>query len=165
MKRLAVYLAAALAAALAACSPAAEDEPAAEASEPVAAAPTAPRAALSAEDIEGAVLTGELSCAFVERGVRAPLLVASADVDDAARPVGVLKLGSSTIKLESAAAGGFNAMVDGARFASGDLTAAVSVTSLEPLDDSESPPLAAVLELGSAALGTQRIAGEWSCGP
>jgi hypothetical protein len=161
MKRFAVCLAAALAA----CSPAADGEPAAEASEPVTAVPTAPRAALSADDIEGARLTGELSCAFVERGVRAPLLVASADVDDAARPVGVLKLGFSMLKLESAAAGGFNAMVEGARFASGDLTAAVTVTSPEPLDDSEAPPLAAVLELGSAALGTQRIVGEWSCGP
>lgn len=161
MKRFAVCLAAALAA----CSPAADDEPAAEASEPVAAAVPAPRAALTAEDIEGARLAGELSCSFVERGVRAPLLVASADVDDAARPGGVLKLGSSTLRLESAAAGGFNAMVEGARFVSGDLTAAVMVTSPEPLDDSESPPLAAVLELGSAALGTQRIEGEWSCGP
>jgi hypothetical protein len=157
-------LAACLAAALAACSPTAEDEPAAEGPEPAAAA-TGPRAALTAEDIEAAQLAGELSCSFVERGVRAPVLVASADVDDAARPVGVLKLGSSTLRLESAAAGGFNAMVEGARFVSGDLTAAVAVTSSELLDDSESPPLAAVLELGSAALGTQRIEGEWSCGP
>ena len=105
------------------------------------------------------------SCAFVERGVRAPLLAASADVDDAARPVGVLKLGPSTLRLESAAAGGFNAMVEGVRFTSGDLIAVVTVTSPEPLDDREAPPLAAMLELGSAALGTQRIEGEWSCGP
>ena len=160
LKRFAVCLAAALAA----CSPAADDEPAEEASEAVATAPT-PRPALTAEDIEGARLVGELSCSFVERGVRAPLLIASADVDDAAHPAGVLKLGSSTLRLESTAAGGFNAMVRGARFTSGDLSAKVTVTSDAPLDDSEAPPLAAVLELGSAALGTQRIDGEWSCGP
>jgi hypothetical protein len=151
-----------LALALAACSPAAEQEPAAE--EAPAARP-APRAVLTAEDVEGARLAGELSCAFNERGMRAPVLVASADVDDAARPVGVLRLGPSTLRLESADAGGFNAMVEGASFTSGDLTARVAVTSDEPLDDSEAPPLAAVLELGSEALGAQRIEGEWSCGP
>lgn len=162
MKRLTLCLALALAA----CSPAADEDteaPAAPAQTPAASSP--PRAALQAEDIEGARLSGELSCAFTERGVRAPLLVASADVDDAARAVGVLKLGSSTLRLEGAAAGGFNAMVHGARFTSGDLTAQVTLTSREPLDDSEAPPLAAVLEIGTAATGTQRIAGEWACGP
>ena len=153
-----------LAAALAACSPSGDEEPTPEPSV-TAAASAAPRPALTAEDIEGAQLAGELSCSFTERGLRAPLLVASADVVDDAHPVGVLKLGSSTLRLESADAGGFNAMVEGASFTSGDLTAKVTVTSSEPLDDSEAPPLAAVLELGSAALGAQRIEGDWACGP
>jgi hypothetical protein len=151
--------------ALAACSPAADEKPEAEAVTEAPAAQPAPHAALTAEDIEGAQLAGELSCAFSERGLRAPVLVASADVDDAARPMGVLKLGPSTLRLESADAGGFNAMVEGARFTSGDLTARVIVTSDEPLDDSEAPPLAAVLEIGSEALGAQRIDGQWACGP
>ena len=159
MKRPAVSLALALAA----CSPAAEEKPEAEAV--LEGAPAAQRAALTAEDVEGAQLAGELSCAFNERGMRAPVLVASADVDDAARPVGALKLGSSALRLESADAGGFNAMVEGARFTSGDLTARVIVISDEPLDDSEAPPLAAVLEIGSETLGSQRIEGEWACGP
>ena len=151
--------------ALAACSPAADENPQAEAVAVAPAARSAPRAALTADDVEGAQLAGELSCAFNERGMRAPVLVASADVDDAARPVGVLKLGSSTLTLESAGAGGFNAMVEGARFTSGDLTARVEVVSDEPLDDSEAPPLAAVLEIGSEALGSHRIEGQWACGP
>ena len=150
--------------ALAACSPAADEEKKDAAAVPEATV-AAPRPALMAGDVEGAQLAGELSCAFTERGMRAPLLVASADVDDAARPQGVLKLGSSTLRLKSAGAGGFNAMVRGASFSSGDLTAKVTVTSDKPLDDSEAPPLAAVLEMGSAALGMQRIEGEWTCGP
>ena len=163
MKRLSLCLALVPMLALAACSPAADEKP--EAEEAPAAAPSAPRAALTAEDIEGAQLAGELSCSFSERGMRAPVLVASADVNDAARPVGVLKLGPSTLRLESADVGGFNAMVEGASFTSGDLTARVVVTSDEPLDDSEAPPLAAVLEIGSEALGSQRIEGQWACGP
>lgn len=151
--------------ALAACSPAADDKPEAEAVTEAPAVRPAPRAVLTAEDVEGAQLAGELSCAFNERGMRAPVLVASADVDGDARPVGVLKLGPSTLRLQSADAGGFNAMVEGARFTSGDLTARVVVTSDDPLDDSEAPPLAAVLEIGSEALGAQQIEGQWACGP
>jgi hypothetical protein len=151
--------------ALAACSPAAEEEEAQVPAATGAPAPAPPRATLTAEDIEGARLAGELSCAFSERGMRAPLLVASADVDDAAHAEGVLKLGPSAVRLKSDAAGGFNALVAGARFTSGDLTAKLAVTSPEPLGEGESPPRAAVLELGSEALGTQRIEGEWTCGP
>jgi hypothetical protein len=151
---------------LAACSPAAdEEEKTAPPADVAATAAAAPRAALTAEDVEAAQLAGELSCAFTERGMREPLLVASADVDDAARPQGVLKLGASTLRLDPAGAGGFNAMVEGARFTSGDLTANIAVTSPEPLGEGESPPLAAVLELGSPATGMQRIEGEWTCGP
>ena len=103
MKRLALCLVLGLAA----CSPAADDETDTQAApEAPRATSPGPRAVLTAEDIEGAQLSGELSCSFAERGVRAPLLVASADVDDAARPVGVLKLGSSALRLQSPAAGG-----------------------------------------------------------
>jgi hypothetical protein len=151
--------------ALAACSPGGEEEETQAPAATGSTAPAAPRAALTAEDIEGAQLAGELTCAFSERGMRAPLLAASADVDDAAHAEGVLKLGPSAVRLESDAAGGFNALVNGARFTSGDLTANVVVTSSEPLGEGESPPLAAVLELGSEALGAQRIEGEWTCGP
>ena len=76
-----------------------------------------------------------------------------------------LETNSSAVRLESPATGGFNALVKGARFTSGDLTANVVVTSPEPRSEGESPPLAAILELGSEALGTQRIEGEWTCGP
>ena len=151
--------------ALAGCSTSAEEEEAQAPAATGAPAPAPPRAALTAEDIEGARLAGELTCAFSERGTRAPLLAASADVDDAAHAEGVLKLGPSAVRLESPATGGFNALVKGAMFTSGDLTANVVVTSPEPRSEGESPPLAAVLELGSEALGTQRIEGQWTCGP
>ena len=122
------------------------------------------REALTAEDVEGAALTGELACAFTQAGAAGPLLVAMADVTDEARAAGVLRLGPSTLRLRAAETGGFNAMVEGARFTSGDLDARVTVTSPTPMDDSESPPLPARLEIGSPA-GTQRIDGDWACGP
>ena len=168
--------AAAIAFALAGCSddfPEKDTDPAAGASASAAATRAPPdsalaarqvRPALVAEDIEGAALTGELACSFTQGGADGPLLVAMADVTDAARAEGVLKLGPSTLRLRSARTGGFNAMVHGARFTSGDLEARVVVTSQTPTDDSESPPLPARLEIGSPA-GTQRIDGEWTCGP
>ena len=155
-------------AALAACSPPA-DEKSAEtrvsggpAGTP--APPTAPRETLLAEDVEGAGLGGELSCAFTQTGGQDPLLVAAADVDDTAIAQGVLKLGPSVLRVRAAEPGGFNAMVYGASFLSGDLAARVVVTSRQPLADGESPPLPARLVIGSEA-GSQEVAGEWTCGP
>jgi len=122
------------------------------------------RPALATEDIEGAALAGELACSFSQRGAAGPLLVAMADVTDEARAEGVLRLGPSTLRLRGAGTGGFNAMVHGARFTSGDLEAQVVVTSRTPTDDGEAPPLPARLEIGSPA-GAQQIDGEWACGP
>ena len=168
--------AAAVAFALAGCSPDSaekDSEPATDPSasagamraapDPVLAAPQV-RPALVAEDIEGAALAGELACSFTQLGAEGPLLVAMADVTDAARAEGVLKLGPSTLRLRGSEAGGFNAMVRGARFTSGDLEARVVVTSQTPTDDSESPPLPARLEIASPA-GSQQVGGEWTCGP
>lgn len=152
--------------ALAACSPSAEPEAPEETQATSAPAPIArPRAALSPEDIEGAALTGELGCSFNEGEGDAPLLVAMADVRDEAIAEGVLKLGPSALSLRADAPGGFNALVDGARFTSGDLTAAIAVTSPKPLGGGESPPRAATLTLESEALAPQQIEGRWTCGP
>lgn len=163
-------LLAAVALALAGCSdPAPDDDAAAQAAatrvppDP-ALAPSPVRQPLAAEDIESAALAGELGCSFAERGADGPLLVAMADVLDEARAEGVLKLGPSTLRLRAVEPGGFNAIVRGARFASGDLEARVVVTSDTPTAGGESPPLPARLEIGSPA-GTQRIDGEWTCGP
>jgi hypothetical protein len=170
MTRRAPLFAAAIAFALAGCSP----DPAEKDGE--AAADQAPRApdpalaasqlrpALAAEDIEGAALAGELACSFTQSGAEGPLLVAMADVTDEARAEGALRLGPSTLRLRADEVGGFNAMVHGARFTSGDLQARVAVTSQTPTDDSEAPPLPARLEIRSPA-GTQQIDGEWACGP
>ena len=59
------------------------------------------RQALTAEDIEGAALTGELACSFSEPGAEAALLVAMADVTDEARAEGVLRLGPSALRLRA----------------------------------------------------------------
>jgi hypothetical protein len=171
MTHRAPLLAAAIAFALAGCSPdsaekggeRAADQATRAPPDPVLAAPPL-RPALAAEDIEGAALAGELACSFTQPGAQGPLLVAMADVTDAARAEGVLRLGPSTLRLRAAEAGGFNAMVHGARFTSGDLQARVVITSETPRDDSESPPLPARLEIGSPA-GSQQIDGEWACGP
>ncbi len=151
------------AAVLAGCSNDSPD-PTAEPDATSAAAASAVLETLQAEDIGGAALAGELSCAFSERGADGPLLVAAADVLDGARAEGVLRLGPSTLRLRAAETGGFNAMVHGARFTSGDLAAAVVVTSLAPLADAESPPLPARLEISTPS-GSQQIEGEWTCGP
>ena len=158
---------AAFALALAACSPdSAEKDAAAQATRaPTDQAPAAqPLQALTTEDVEGATLTGELACAFTQSGAASPLLVAQADVTDEARAEGVLKLGPSTLRVSADGPGGFNAMVGGARFISGELESRVIVISGTPLDNSESPPLPARLEITSDA-GIQQIDGAWTCGP
>jgi len=175
MMRRTPLFAAAVALALAGCSQDAyENDAAATGASEGSAATRAPpdpalavppiRQSLVAEDIEGAALTGELACSFSQRGAEGALLVAMADVTDAAHAEGVLKLGPSTVRLRATQAGGFNAMVHGARFASGDLTARVVVTSQTPTGGGEAPPLPARLEVGSPA-GSQLIDGEWACGP
>jgi len=170
MTRRAPLLATALALALAGCSDDSPEKGADPAAAPTRAPPDPALAAqqirepLVAEDIAGAALAGELSCSFAQAGAEGPLLVAQADVTDQARAAGVLKLGPSTLRLRGAGTGGFNAMVHGARFTSGDLEASVAVTSQTPLDDSESPPLPARLAITTPA-GTEQIDGEWTCGP
>ncbi len=156
---------AAVALALAGCSPDSADKDA----DAKAAATRAPPAeavheTLAAGDVEGGALTGELACSFTERGAEAPMLIAMADVANDARAEGVLKLGPSVLRVSADKLGGFNAMVNGARFLSGDLEARVVVISGAPLDASESPPLPARLEIATDA-GAQRIDGEWTCGP
>jgi hypothetical protein len=167
MMRCTPLFAAAIALALAGCSdnsPETEDGTATGPATRAAPAVQQIRQPLASEDIEGAALAGELACSFIQRGGEGPLLVAMADVTDDARAQGVLKLGPSTLRLRGAGTGGFNAMVHGARFTSGDLEARVVVTSETPTGDGESPPLPARLELASPA-GTQQIDGEWTCGP
>ena len=126
---------------------------------------TSARPALLPEDIEGAALSGELGCSFNEGASGLPLLVAMADVRDEARAEGVLRIGLSTVRLRAEETGGFNALIDGERFTSGDLTATVAVVSSEPLGEGESPPRAATLTLASDPLRAQRIEGRWTCGP
>ena len=111
------------------------------------------------------MLEGELACSFGEGENAAPLLLAKADVRDDSIAEGLLRIGLSTVALRAAEAGGFNALTDGARFTSGDLTATVAVTSPEPLGEGESPPRAATLTVESAALAPDRIEGRWTCGP
>lgn len=150
--------------ALAACSPAQDAPPERQEANPPASTPR-PRAALLPEDIEGGALKGELACSFSESANGPPLLLARADVRDDSIADGLLKLGSSVLALRSAEGGGFNALTDGARFASGDLAATVTVTSPEPLGEGESPPRAARLTLETGAVPPDRIEGLWTCGP
>jgi hypothetical protein len=164
-------LAAAMAVGLAGCSPGRGEANADGDARETAPGPVeAPRAAskirqfLTPGDVGRAALAGELACAFSESDAAGPLLVATADVTDEARAEGVLRLGPSALRLRAEETGGFNAMVHGASFTSGDLAARIIVTSETPTAGGESPPLPARLEI-SADAGTQLIDGEWACGP
>jgi hypothetical protein len=163
-----LLIVAAVAATLAGCSPDAGDGASAGEMEPgsrdATPALAGVRETLSAEDIGSAALPGELACAFTERGATGSLLVAMADVVDDARAEGLLRLGVSTLRLQADDTGGFNAMVHGTSFTSGDLAARVTVTSKTPTAGGESPPLPARLEISTDA-GSQRVEGEWTCGP
>ena len=171
MHRAPLFAVVAAALALAGCSEDSAGNDGRAAAAPATRAPPDPalaaarvRPTLLTEDIAGAALIGELACSFTQREAEDPLLVALADVFDDARAEGVLRLGPSVLRLRASEAGGFNGMVRGARFTSGDLTARVVVTSETPTGGGESPPLPARLEIASPA-GSQQIDGEWTCGP
>ncbi len=116
---------------------------------------------LSAQDIDGAALAGELACAF-SIDAAAPLLLANGDVasDEPAR--GVVKVGDYVEAV--AATGGFDAMLRGARFAGAGKTVTIAVTGA-PVGGGESPPMVATLTYDRADGARRVFTGHWRCGP
>jgi len=117
---------------------------------------------LTAADIEGASLAGELACAFSTTPGGAPLLLARGDVASDAPARGVVKVGDYVEPV--AAPGGFDGMLRGAKF-----SGAGKVVLVEPTGPAttggESPPRPATLTYHRADGARRTFAGQWQCGP
>ena len=118
-------------------------------------------APLSAQDIDGAALTGELGCSF-SIGDAAPLLLAMGDVASKEPSRGVVKLGDSVEGV--AASGGFDAMLKGAQFAGAGKTIRIALTG-PATGTGESPPAPATLTYDRADGAKRSYTGQWQCGP
>lgn len=118
--------------------------------------------ALSAADISGAALAGELRCGFADAD-GALYLLAGGTVASANPADGIVKASDAVIHVS--APGGFDAIINGGVFSASLGIAAVSVTG--PANGGgESPPRPATLTYTPATGGSsQVIAGEWTCGP
>lgn len=175
--------------ALAACSqPASAPEPSAPPAEsappatdqPVAAIPTPPTPApaeptatlggdgseitlnpLTAADLHGVTLEGELACSFAAEG-SAPLILARGDVASKDPAFGLVKVGESVERIH--AAGGYDGMVGGGVFSGPGKTITIAVTGA-PQGDGESPPRPATLTYDRADGAKRLFPGIWTCGP
>lgn len=174
----ALLLATAVAVLLASCSDA---DPGTDATTPAAqpqASPEAPEEAsagatvggdgsaielspLTAEDIEAAALSGELACSFSMDGA-ASLLVARGNVDSDEPSRGVVKVGSYVEPVS--ALGGFDAMLEGARFSGAGKTVSIALTG-PATGGGESPARPATLAYDRADGARREFAGQWQCGP
>ena len=118
-------------------------------------------APLSAEDIDGAALTGELGCSF-SIGEAEPLLLAMGDVASKEPSRGVVKVGDYVEAV--AAPGGFDAMLGGANFSGAGKTIRIVLTG-QASGTGESPPAPATLTYDRADGARRSYAGQWQCGP
>jgi hypothetical protein len=151
-----------LALALSACgNPAPEPDQPRPSPTPAPPSSTAPTIApLTAADLKQAQVAGELACSFTDTGDRL-LMIARGDVGGRTAHA-VLRTDRGIARVT--APGGFNAIVRGARFTGGGLTASVAVTG-PATGGGESPPMPATLTVerdGAAPLVTS---GDWTCGP
>ena len=118
--------------------------------------------ALTAADIEGAKLGGELFCSFEASGGEM-LLLAGGDVASASPAFGIVKVADHVEPVS--APGGFDAMIKGARFAGQGKTVVIARTSSQPVGGGESPPYPATLTYQRADGAVRRFTGSWTCGP
>ncbi|MGQ4659609.1 hypothetical protein [Lysobacter sp. F6437] len=117
---------------------------------------------LTAADIEGASLAGELACSFSAESGEAPLLLAKGDVASDASSRGVVKVGSYVEPV--AAPGGFDGMLRGARFSGAGKVVVIELTG-PATGGGESPPSPATLTYHRADGARRTFAGQWQCGP
>lgn len=116
---------------------------------------------LSATDIETAKLTGELGCSF-SIGDGPPLLFAMGNVASKEPSRGVVKVGDYVEAVS--AAGGFDAMLKGARFTGAGKTVGIALTGAAT-GTGESPPAPATLTYDRADGARRSYVGQWQCGP
>jgi hypothetical protein len=116
---------------------------------------------LSQQDLEGAQLDGELACTFSTDEATFLLVQGYAGVDEPTE--GIAKIGGTIERVSSP--GGFNAMVQGARFAAADATIRIQVTGSARDRNVESPPLPATLTYQGNGGSSRSLQGDWTCGP
>jgi hypothetical protein len=116
--------------------------------------------ALSAADMEGAKLEGELACSF--SGGDATLLLARGDVGSSERSQGVVKVANSVEAIS--AAGGYDAMIKGVRFEGQGKTITIAVTG-KAHGAGESPAYPATLTYDRPDGARRNLIGDWTCGP
>ncbi|MFZ7094964.1 hypothetical protein ACOPJQ_13110 [Luteimonas dalianensis] len=117
---------------------------------------------LSAGEVDAAGLAGELACSFSVEAGGAPLLLAKGDVASQEPARGVVKVGDYVEPV--GAPGGFDGMLDGARFSGAGKTIDIELTG-ETSGSGESPPSPASLTYMRADGAERRITGWWQCGP
>lgn len=120
-----------------------------------------PLSALSAADLEGVRLSGELACSF-STSEASPLLVAMGNVASQDPAFGVVKIGDSVERI--AAPGGFDAMLGGTTFSGRGTTIAIALTGAA-VGGGESPPRPATLTFDRADGARRVFDGRWECGP
>lgn len=117
--------------------------------------------ALTAEDISGASLSGELACQFMAEEA-GPLLFARGNVASSDAAQGVVKVAGYVERVS--APGGFDGMTASPTFSGKGKTVHIEVTG-EPTEGGESPPRPATLTYDRADGAQRDWQGEWRCGP
>jgi len=122
---------------------------------------------LTATDLAQVTLQGELACSFTQGAGGPALLIARGDVADGdGRASFAVKIGDYVQQGTALEDGGYDGMLDGARFGTQGMTLTVrDVSDVPAQPGGESPPHGAEL-LAQRADGAERsFAGLWTCGP
>lgn len=121
---------------------------------------------LTAGDLSGITLAGELACSFSKGAGGQPLLLARGDVADGdGRATFAVKIGDYVEQGMMLADGGYDAMLEGGRFGTKGMVLTVRNVGAEALNSGESPPRVAEL-VARRADGAERVFdGFWTCGP
>ncbi|MED5548188.1 MAG: hypothetical protein VX529_02425 [Pseudomonadota bacterium] len=120
---------------------------------------------LTADDIRGTDLPGELACAFDIDDTPQPVMLVRANVMDEEFSEGVIKVDGRIEPVRSQTPGGFNALLDGETLAGGGMTVDVIVTGEPETAGEESPPMPARLVYVGDTGARMVVEGEWRCGP
>ncbi len=120
---------------------------------------------LTADDIRGTDLPGELACAFDIDDTPQPVMLVRANVMDEEFSEGMIKVDGRIEPVRSQTPGGFNARRDGETLAGGGMTVDVIVTGEPETAGEESPPMPARLVYVGDTGARMVVEGEWRCGP
>ncbi|RVQ67544.1 hypothetical protein EKN06_06200 [Croceicoccus ponticola] len=112
-------------------------------------------------------LKGELSCSFIRTGDARPLLYATGFAGgEAERANGMVSIAGYPTPIVSSEDGGFNAIVDGGRFAGKGIVLDIRRGKAPmPHAGGESPPYPAAMKAMRADGAERSFNGTWNCGP